>query len=214
MVFDDSVHFTSVSTALTFLEEVLFNSMEGEEAVCFRRMTEVCANSSSWGSTKSWLSQSFLPAAAERADLEVQASCRPSLFKQRCRNFLIPLLSSCICSTNDSPSLLDPGHFSLLASAFAVFPPLPMTFASLCGFAFVLFPSPFNFFLSPWLYLAILWKNSILETSIIWSHPVPVLRKEPWATAFVQTVIGRCLTFQLPRWHQSGLIPGDFIYLF
>lgn len=142
------VHFTSVSTALTSLEEVLFYSTEGEEAVCFRRMTEVCANNSSWGSTKPWLSQSFLPAPAEWADSEAQASCRLSLFKQWCHNFLIPLLSSCICSTNDSPSLLDLGHFSLLTSAFVV-PPrtaLPVTFASLGRFAFVLFPSPFNFF--------------------------------------------------------------------
>lgn len=39
MVFDYSVRFTSISTALTLLEEVLFSSTEGEEAVGFRRMT-------------------------------------------------------------------------------------------------------------------------------------------------------------------------------
>lgn len=70
-----------------------------------------------------------------------------SLFKQWCHNFLISLLSSCICSINDSPSPLDLGHFSLLTSAFTVFPLLPVTFASLCGFAFVL--SPLQTFLKP-----------------------------------------------------------------
>lgn len=125
MVFDYSVRFTSISTALTLLEEVLFSSTEGEEAVCFRRMTEVSANNSSWGSTKPWPSQSFLPGTAERADSEVQASWRLSLFKQRCHNFLIPLLSSCICSTNDSPSLLDLGHFSCSLLLSWCFPRCP-----------------------------------------------------------------------------------------
>lgn len=125
MVFDDSIHFTSVSMALTLLEEVLFSSMGGEGAACFRRMTEVCANSPSWGSTKPWPSQSFLPAAVELADSEVQASWRLSLFKQRCHDFLIPLLSSCICSPNDSPSLLDLGHFSCSLLLSRCFPRCP-----------------------------------------------------------------------------------------
>lgn len=218
MVFDDSIHFTSVSMALTLLEEVLFSSMGDEEAACFRRMTEVCANSSSWGSTKPWPSQSFLPAAAELADSEVQASWRLSLFKQWCHNFLIPLLSSCICSPNDSPSLFDLGHFSCSLLLSRCFPRCPWL-SPLCVGLLLSYPPlllTFFFFLSPWLYLAVLWKNSILEAFIIWSHSVPVLCKEPWATAFVQIVVGQCLTFQLPRWHQLGLTSGasgDFFFL-